>query len=436
MANTRKQAQKHNNGGSKSKNKTTKVQQKGRPNPKLDKGTSMADSDDVSEHSINPENQSDDFNQILTPKSSLRDLQQQSQIRGDFNAWLSGLHSGKDVRTHFSHSNIGGNTLFQSMNDDDNLSQHNAVILDDNVVNTVSSTQTPIVQIEFDDIKDEIAYWESAVICYMIGANPPQNVMEGYVRRIWGKYGVDKVSQVGRGIYMVRFTTMENCSKVLQGGYQFFDSKPLVVKPWSADVNFSKDPVKKLPIWIQLHGLDVKYWGEKSLGKIVSQLGSLIKVDQATKNRDKLMFARVMIEVQIDQEFPNVIHFRNEIGIMVSQQVNYDWLPITCSVCKGMGHTHDHCSKKQTGNARKIWVKKATQPVTAPVPPPVPLGDGFVQATKFSKTISRQLKPVVTANSFQTLSDSDTEVVHEEKEVLLSTVSPSDRGVTSPLSNG
>lgn len=69
-------------------------------------------------------------------------------------------------------------------------------------------------------------------MCYVLGANPPQNVMDGFVRRIWGKYGVDKVSQVERGIYLVRFTTMENCSKVLNGGHQFFDSKPLIVKPW------------------------------------------------------------------------------------------------------------------------------------------------------------------------------------------------------------
>lgn len=83
------------------------------------------------------------------------------------------------------------------------------------------------------------------------------------MRRIWGKIGIDKVLQVGRGIYQVRFTTMENCSKVLNGGHQFFDSKPLSVKPWTPDDNFSKDPVKTLQIWIQLPGLDVKYWGKR-----------------------------------------------------------------------------------------------------------------------------------------------------------------------------
>lgn len=68
------------------------------------------------------------------------------------------------------------------------------------------------------------------MVCYILGANPLQNVMEGYVHRVWGKYGVDKVSLVGKGFFLIRFLTMENCNKVLNGGPQFFDSKPLIIK--------------------------------------------------------------------------------------------------------------------------------------------------------------------------------------------------------------
>lgn len=76
-------------------------------------------------------------------------------------------------------------------------------------------------------------------------------------------------------------------------------------------MNIAKDPVRKLPIWIQLPNLDVKYWGDKSLTKIISQIGSMVKVDQATHNRDKLIFAKVLVEVDVDQKFPTLIHFVN-----------------------------------------------------------------------------------------------------------------------------
>ena len=47
-----------------------------------------------------------------------------------------------------------------------------------------------------DDIQGEIDYWNSAIICYVLGANPPSMVMEGFVRRIWRNLGLDKVAMV------------------------------------------------------------------------------------------------------------------------------------------------------------------------------------------------------------------------------------------------
>lgn len=130
------------------------------------------------------------------------------------------------------------------------------------------------------------------VVCYVWGVNPPQNVMEGFIHQIWGKYGVesvDKVSTVRKGILMVKFKTMENFQKEISGAAQFFHSKLLIVELCSADVNYAKDPVKQIPILIKLPGLDVKYWGEKILYKIAGQVGKAIKVDQATQNRGKLL---------------------------------------------------------------------------------------------------------------------------------------------------
>lgn len=47
--------------------------------------------------------------QILTPKSSLRELQHRMNVGNDFNARIKGLSQGKDVRTHFQYS--GGSCL-------------------------------------------------------------------------------------------------------------------------------------------------------------------------------------------------------------------------------------------------------------------------------------------------------------------------------------
>ena len=213
------------------------------------------------------------------------------------------------------------------------------------------------------------------------------------------------------------------------------------MKPWSPDINFSKDPIKKIPIWIQLQGLDVKYWGDKSLTKIVSQLGTMLKVDQATKNRDKLLYARVLVEVSVDQPFPEMIHFINEKGIQVDQQVKYDWLPISCTICGGMGHDKVKCTRKPAGHTRKVWIPKPIQQETTTTQPiqPVEPANVFVQATKFSRIVGQQLKPVVTSNTYQALSESDNEVESDVEESMKNHAGSGHslgRGVASPSPNG
>lgn len=78
--------------------------------------------------------------------------------------------------------------------------------------------------------------------------------------------------------------------------------------PWMPEMDFEKENLKNIPIWVQLK-LNLKYQGEKSLHKITSQLGEPIKCDEVTRNRDKLQYARILIEVKLDQDFPESTQF-------------------------------------------------------------------------------------------------------------------------------
>lgn len=58
--------------------------------------------------------------------------------------------------------------------------------------------------------------------------------------------------------------------------------------------------------------------------KITSELGDPVKRHEATRNRDKLQFARILIEVKVEQEFPDHIYFLNKIGVKISVPVTYE----------------------------------------------------------------------------------------------------------------
>ncbi|KAL9243904.1 hypothetical protein vseg_017741 [Gypsophila vaccaria] len=86
-----------------------------------------------------------------------------------------------------------------------------------------------LLQLEEDDVIDELEYWKNAVICFIMGANPPGHVIEGFIRRIWTKFNIDKISFLPNGVFLVRFASLEMKEKALNSGYFLFDNKPLIV---------------------------------------------------------------------------------------------------------------------------------------------------------------------------------------------------------------
>uniref|UniRef100_A0A803Q2C4 Reverse transcriptase domain-containing protein n=1 Tax=Cannabis sativa TaxID=3483 RepID=A0A803Q2C4_CANSA len=158
------------------------------------------------------------------------------------------------------------------------------------------SARKKSVKIDFEDIAEEVRYWGPSLVCYVIGANPPINILDEFVRRIW-KDAVVKVGLLAKSIFIIRFQNMEMRDKIMEHGYVFFDMKPMVMKPWNSVDDFTKEEVTNVPTWIQLKGLDIKYWGETSLFKTIGQLGEPLQVDNITKNRDRLQYPRVLIQV-------------------------------------------------------------------------------------------------------------------------------------------
>ncbi|XP_062073377.1 uncharacterized protein LOC133777697 [Humulus lupulus] len=247
------------------------------------------------------------------------------------------------------------------------------------------------VKIELEDIEEEINYWQSVIVCYVIGANPPLHVLERFVRRIWKHHGVDKVGTLSHGVFIVRFQNMEDRDKVINVGYIFLDKKPLIMKRWNSSDDFTKEDVKTVPIWVQLGGLDIKYWGDKALFKIVGQLGKPIQVDNITKRRERLHFPRIMVEVSITQAFPHTISFINELDQDIELTVKYEWLHVCCEYCKGLGHTTPICKKKgpTTGAAPQTWVpKKSADGKLTKGKKQVVKADGFQKVVKGKKSAS------------------------------------------------
>uniref|UniRef100_A0A803NL62 DUF4283 domain-containing protein n=1 Tax=Cannabis sativa TaxID=3483 RepID=A0A803NL62_CANSA len=193
-----------------------------------------------------------DFEQLqaLSPRSSLCELQRQDDIRSDFAHFLEANHScSRDV----SKGNSPVPPILRS----------GSVIrsLDNSFQEASTEKQKPdnekvIVKVTMDDIEGEIEYWNSAIVCYVLGANPPLDVLEGFARRIWRRK------------------------------------------------------------WI-----------------------------------------RILVEVSMEQELPSSIAFEDEHGCITSVGIKYEWKPIICKNCNGLGHSTDECRRKPSAHKQQ-WVVK------------------------------------------------------------------------------
>uniref|UniRef100_A0A803NHS2 CCHC-type domain-containing protein n=1 Tax=Cannabis sativa TaxID=3483 RepID=A0A803NHS2_CANSA len=209
-----------------------------------------------------------------------------------------------------------------------------------------------VAKVDVEEVKEQAANGNSSVICMVLGANPPLTVFEGFLRRVWGHLGITQIARMAKGLTMVRFNDEATRDQVLEGGIIQFDRKPVIIRPWSSDLNSIK-LVRSVPLWIRLHDLGLQYWGNNSLSALVSTIGKPIMVDQYTKDRTRVQFARILVEMDIMDTPPKSIQFLNEFDQLVEQAVEYEWLPVKCKNCNGYGHMQADCRRDANGHKEK-----------------------------------------------------------------------------------
>uniref|UniRef100_A0A803Q6Q9 Reverse transcriptase domain-containing protein n=1 Tax=Cannabis sativa TaxID=3483 RepID=A0A803Q6Q9_CANSA len=94
-----------------------------------------------------------------------------------------------------------------------------------------------IAQVDLEEVQEEEKNWNIAVICKVLGANPPVLIFVGFIKRVWGHLGVVQVSKLSIGMIMVRFNDEATRDQVVEAGIVQFDRKSVIVRPWSADLN-------------------------------------------------------------------------------------------------------------------------------------------------------------------------------------------------------
>lgn len=69
-----------------------------------------------------------------------------------------------------------------------------------------------------------------------------------------------------------------------------------------------------VPTWVQLPSLHPKFRSRPSLSKIGSLVGKPLRTHQITCDRTKLHYARILVEMNVEEVFPGDVYIETDDG--------------------------------------------------------------------------------------------------------------------------
>ncbi|XP_020255402.1 uncharacterized protein LOC109832461 [Asparagus officinalis] len=205
-----------------------------------------------------------------------------------------------------------------------------------------------------DEWKEGEDLWSNALIGHVIGLNVKFKSMESYISKLWSNFSIPKVSLIKQGLFLFDFQSEKHMKDIFEAGPWFFGSRPLVLKPWSIDTDLDKIQDFSYPLWVQFPNLKLNLWSSTGISKVASLIGKPIATDKLTATRQRLSYARVLLEVNLplNEPLPDHLVIHDPDGRRHVQEVIYEFKPRWCTLCSKVGHETGQCRR----NARKIWV--------------------------------------------------------------------------------
>lgn len=181
-----------------------------------------------------------------------------------------------------------------------------------------------------------------ALIVKQLGKPLGFNAMKAKLSSTWKLLGGFDLMDIGNGYFMVIFELDDDRNRVINGGPWMIYDHYLTVRTWSADFNANIATIDKTMVWIRIPSLNMVYYDESLIWAFASAIGNPIKVDLHTLRMARGRFARVCVEVDLNQ--PSV----GRVGVQGSwYNVEYEGLHIICAQCGCYGHLLKDCPAKK-----------------------------------------------------------------------------------------
>ncbi|KAF9619282.1 hypothetical protein IFM89_006469 [Coptis chinensis] len=147
-------------------------------------------------------------------------------------------------------------------------------------------------------------------------------------------------------LFYFKFSNDEDRKTVLEGEPIFVADRIFMIRQWSEELEYQRSLINTIPIWVKFSAVPKQLWTRRGISMIASRIGKPLSWDVATKNRQRLNFARVCVEVNVQCKYPKSLRFKLGGDRIATVGVEYPWTPPTCTVCKRFGHNTNKCPNR------------------------------------------------------------------------------------------
>ncbi|KAK1325155.1 hypothetical protein QJS10_CPA01g00001 [Acorus calamus] len=177
------------------------------------------------------------------------------------------------------------------------------------------------------------------------GKRPSVEFIERNIARYWKTSSPVIVGLGLHGCLRFEFKNMEDLARIFQSAPWSFAGNVLRLKKWDQTFDPAVAFPELVPVWLRLHRLTYDLFSPDLLLSIGNGIGRPLRIDEYSLSRKRLSYARVCVE--INPRDPPIYELDViTTGGIQTVEIEYENLPVPCSVCNSAGHPTVACPRK------------------------------------------------------------------------------------------
>ena len=219
-----------------------------------------------------------------------------------------------------------------------------------------------------------VRLWENSLVGQLIDAKLLYTVIYRLIEKIWGRIEMPTIILMENGLICFQFKRPSSIEWIVSHGPWHLRGKPMLLRKWIPGIVPETFVFDSVPIWIKLGRIPLELWADAGLAAVASVIGKPLSFDLATKERHRLSYACICVELYVDSTMPTerTVNLRGEEFIVT---VSYEWKSRKCNMCRSFGHLQSTCPKEianEGSNNKKVVSKEDSIKEVVPIKPVVP----------------------------------------------------------------